>query len=225
VPHFTPDETQALLGWLERYFDERARMTPLYGLVLAGGRSTRMAQDKAVLIYEEKPQLERCFDLLEARCDEVFLSVHPDQAHDETRSAFPQIKDCFLDIGPMGGILTAQRTEPDAAWLVLACDLPLVEADTVDRLIANRNPYKFATAYASTRDGLPEPLCAIYEPKSYFRLLEFLANGYTCPRKVLIHSATDLVALENKSDLDNVNTPEEYQAALRCLQERRQTTP
>lgn len=225
VPHFTPDQISTLLGWLEQHFEKRARNTPLYGLVLAGGRSTRMSRDKATLLYDGKPQIARCSELLEGRCDNVFLSIRPDQMDDEARSARPQIQDRFLDIGPMGGILSAQQTYPDAAWLVMACDLPLVDEHTVDRLIAQRNPYKVATAYVGAGDGLPEPLCAIYEPKSRFRMFEFLANGYTCPRKVLMNSYVNLLALEDSRAMENVNTPEEYQTALRRLCEKRQTVP
>jgi molybdopterin-guanine dinucleotide biosynthesis protein A len=81
-------------------------------------------------------------------------------------------------------------------------------------LAAQRNPFKLATAYVSANDGFPEPLCAIYEPKSVFRLMQFLAFGYHCPRKVLINSDTWLLELAETCALDNVNTPAERDTAL-----------
>ena len=50
------------------------------------------------------------------------------------------------------------------AWLVLACDLPFLDRATLQHLIAQRASARLATAYRSSSDGQPEPLCAIFEP-------------------------------------------------------------
>src|SRR5690606_23250199 len=110
---------------------------------------------------------------------------------------------------------------PEAAWLVLACDLPFMDAPTLEHLVRGRNPFKMATAYFSQPQGLPEPLCAIYEPKSIYRLLNFLASGYHCPRKVLVNSDVQSVEALNPLALTNVNEPKEYEAALAQLHGRK----
>ena len=51
--------------------------TPIYGLVLAGGRSTRMQRDKAALLYHGRTQIEWAMDLLRPHVEKVFLSVRP----------------------------------------------------------------------------------------------------------------------------------------------------
>jgi molybdopterin-guanine dinucleotide biosynthesis protein A len=106
---------------------------------------------------------------------------------------------------------------PGAAWLVVACDLPFISGETIEALIQQRNPFKVATAYQSAHDGLPEPLCAIYEPKGYARLLQFLGRGCTCPRKILIHSEIQMLQQSNRGSLDNVNNPQEYKKAVALI--------
>ena len=105
------------------------------------------------------------------------------------------------------------EADPQAAWLVVACDLPFLTHDSLKDLIERRNHLKVATAFASDQGGrhkdLPEPLCAIYEPKSRIRLMEYLALGYECPRKVLINSPICLLKQRSAGSLDNMNTPQD----------------
>jgi molybdopterin-guanine dinucleotide biosynthesis protein A len=187
------------------------------GLVLAGGRSSRMKRDKATLPYAGRTQLERAAELVAAHVGEVFVSVREDQADDPVRSRFPRIVDRRTGIGPIAGIMAAQAERPDAAWLVLACDLPFLDDATLTHLLAHRDPSRVATAYRSAHDGLPEPLCAVYEPASRAAIDAFVAAGRDCPRKFLINSDTRLLEQPNPRALENVNTPEEYGMATTNL--------
>jgi molybdopterin-guanine dinucleotide biosynthesis protein A len=189
-------------------------IAPIYGLVLAGGRSTRMQRDKAALHYHGRTQLEWAMGLLGPYVERAFVSVRPDQAHDPVRAKFAQILDRHDDLGPIAGIVAAQDAHPDVAWLVLACDLPYLEAGTLEHLLHSRQPRRQATAYRSSHDGLPEPLCAIYEPASRPVIAAYVGSGRQCPRKFLIKADVNLLEQPNPRALDNVNTPEEYGAAL-----------
>lgn len=215
--YFTDDDTVRMSDFLTGKLMDRAEETPLLGLVLAGGMSSRMHRDKASLVYHGKPQAIHCAGMLRAVCDDVFVSTREDQAADPVLGDLPQIHDRFLGFGPLGGILSALKEYPDAAWLVVACDLPFISEKTLYTLLEARNPFKLATAYRSARDGFPEPLCAVYEPKSIYRLLHFMAMGYHCPRKVLIHSDTHLLDPLNETDLSNINYPEDYTAAMETI--------
>lgn len=205
TPHTTAPGTQ------------RPRPAPIYGLVLAGGRSTRMRQDKATLAYHGRTQLEWAVSLLQPCVERVFVSVRPDQTTDPVRSRFPQIVDTHDNLGPIAGIAAAQERHPDVAWLVLACDLPFLDAGTLQHLIAARKPERHATAYKSSHDGLPEPLCAIYEPASRERIAAHIAAGKQCPRKFLLNADAQLIEEPNPRALDNINTPEEYGSAMTQL--------
>jgi molybdopterin-guanine dinucleotide biosynthesis protein A len=186
-------------------------------LVLGGGRSTRMRADKANLAYHGKPQTEHCLDLLAAHCERSFLSCRNDQADQPGFAGLPQLHDTFLDMGPLGGILSALRAYRGAAFLVVACDLPFLDAASLSALVAGRDPSRIATAFAGPQDGLPEPLCAIYEPACYPRALTLLGEGVSCPRKVILKSSGLILPAPDLRSLINANDPEAYRDARNAL--------
>ncbi|HLR38559.1 MAG TPA: NTP transferase domain-containing protein [Chitinophagaceae bacterium] len=188
----------------------------LNGLVLAGGRSKRMGKDKGAIQWNGKEQRYSAADLLKKYCKEVYISCRQEQKN-EILSEYQTLTDSFLDFGPYGGILSALRAERDKAWLVVACDLPLLDEETISYLIKNRNTDSIATTFESPHDGLPEPLITIWEPKSYPVLLDFLGKGYTCPRKVLINSNKTILQPPISHALMNVNTPEDARKAREIL--------
>jgi molybdopterin-guanine dinucleotide biosynthesis protein A len=193
-------------------------MSPaLFGLVLAGGASSRMRTDKALLEYHGQPQVRWAFEQLSKVCAATFVSVRPDQREDPSRAGLPQVVDRQPGIGPIAGISAALLEHPKAAWLVLACDLPFITEQTLRHLIAHRDPQKVATAYRSAHDGLPEPLCAIWEPTAREPVLAYIASGKQCPRKFLINASTALLDLPQRAALDNVNTREEFDTAVAAL--------
>lgn len=192
--------------------------SPLYGLVLAGGRSTRMQRDKAALEYRPgESQLDAAMHLLQPRVGRTFVSVRADQKADPARAAWPQIVDRGDVEGPIAGISAALAAHPGAAWLVLAVDLPFLDARTLDTLIAARDLAGDATAFRSSHDGLPEPLCAIYEPRARDSIAAHIAGGRNCPRKYLINARTRLLDQPDPRALDNVNTVSEYGDAMSAL--------
>lgn len=187
---------------------------PVHGLVLAGGASRRMGRDKAALEYHGRPQLHWAFERLRSVCATSYVSVRADQRDESARAGLPQVVDLHSDIGPLAGIVAAQARHPEAAWLVLACDLPFLDEATLTRLLEQRDPAADATAYRSNHDELPEPLCAIYEPHTRAELARRAESGPHCPRKFLIQSRTRLIELPIQHALDNVNTPDDLAVAL-----------
>ena len=181
----------------------------IYGLVLAGGKSRRMGRDKASLMLDGASQLQRAVDLLSGHVDSVFVSARPEQAEDAVRAPFRQILDLYDDMGPVAGILSAMDTHPQADWLVMACDLPNVDEVTIAYLLRNLSSDHPVTAFRSSHDDLPEPLCAVYRPAARAMIDSFVAQGIVCPRKMLINSPVHLLAQPNPAALHNVNSPED----------------
>ena len=206
IPQLHLSDHAGILHFFER---EMQQSIPLVnGLVLAGGKSLRMGRDKSAMEWHGKPQREYLADLLSERCAEVFISCRAGQEA-ELQTTYATLPDTFTDLGPFGAILSAFRHAPDRAWLVVASDIPLLDAETLDFLIKNRQPKHTATAFESPFDQMPEPLITIWEPKSYAIMLSFLAQGYSCPRKVLMNSDARIITAPNPEKLTNVNTPED----------------
>lgn len=213
IPVLAKEDVDAIAQYLKASLE--AALPPLFGLVLAGGKSQRMGEDKGLINYHGKDQREYMADLLNNCCEQTFISCRPEQVAEIEH--YPTLPDSISGLGPFGAILSAFRAFPNHAWLVVACDLPLLDASTLAQLKDNRHPSKIATAFNSPVTEFPEPLITIWEPKAYPILLQFLAQGYSCPRKVLINSDVQLLDAANPDALSNVNNPKEKEAVLGIL--------
>jgi len=189
-------------------------IAPIQGLVLAGGKSTRMGTDKGTLDFYGKNQRDIAIELLENQKLKTYLSIRENQKINIKN----KITDKFIGLGPFGAICSAFQENPNTAWLVLATDLPFVNSEVVKLLLKRRNPSKAATTIKGKNKQFPEPLITIWEPKSYKLLLNYLSQGYSCPRKVLINSDIEIVEIDDMY-IRNINTPEEFQAAHKEINE------
>jgi len=183
----------------------------LNGLVLIGGRSQRMGSPKEKIQWHGKEQRYYLLDLLQPYCETVYISCRAEQAREmadslELEQSYKLLPDNYPNIGPIGGILTALDLLPEQAWLVLACDLPLIDSAAIAYLIQHRDPLKIATAFTNPQDMLPEPLFAIWEPSSYPILKQQIAQNRLSPRQVLIQQQVALIDSADARTLINVNT-------------------
>ncbi|MFD0749081.1 NTP transferase domain-containing protein [Mucilaginibacter calamicampi] len=208
IPLYRLSETDKIIA----FFAEKMELSkpPLKGLVLAGGQSLRMGHDKGAVNWHGTEQRYYLADLLGSFCSEVYLSCRAEQAQ-TFDSQYQTVEDTFTGLGPFGAILSAFRKDPNSAWLVVACDLPLLDRLALQYLVDNRDTSAVATAYKNETEGFPEPLITIWEPRAYPRLLNYLSQGYSCPRKVLINSDIKLLQALDSKALTNVNTPEELE--------------
>jgi molybdopterin-guanine dinucleotide biosynthesis protein A len=213
APYFNRDDVPGIADFIRQHLFTLAAKVPLFGLVLTGGRSSRMKTDKALLEYHGRPQAMVIYDLLLEVCERVYVSSRKDQWQQGLLSKLPEIHDMFLGLGPLSGILSAMQTHPQAAWLVVACDLPYVNRGTIETLVKNRNPFKMATCFKSALSHLPEPLCSLHEPKIRTRLLENLGMGNLSPRDIFMNSPVKTVDQTECENLENVNSEEEYKKA------------
>ena len=184
------------------------KIAPIQGLVVAGGKSLRMGTDKGLLDFHGKSQRNFSVELLENLNIKTFLSIRKEQ----NIKNVDVIEDVFLGLGPFGAICSAFQHNPNTAWLVIATDLPFVDEKIIKLLLKKRNPSKVATAIQGDSKQFPEPLITIWEPKSYPILLNYLAQGISCPRKVLINNDVEIVKIDDDF-IRNINTPEEFKAA------------
>ena len=208
IPQYELTDSKNITNHISKLIEET--IPKINGLVLVGGKSTRMGVDKSQLNYFGKPQKEHVKELLENNNLKTYYSVQNDTGNEH------EIHDVFLNLGPFGGICSAFQKDPNSAWLVLATDVPFVNDNLIQLLLEKRNSSKVATAIKGKGNQFVEPLITIYEPKAYPVLLQYLAQGYSCPRKVLINSDVEIVEVEDDL-IRNVNTPEEFDAAKKEL--------
>lgn len=188
----------------------KTNKTTIKGVILAGGKSTRMGRDKGLIKYFGKPHRIYLYELLSNHLEEVRISCRKNQAS-EIRDEYPIIEDEFKVSSPMNGILSALQSDRKASWLVLATDLPFIRNHTIERLLGERNPKKLATAYRRSDSEKPEPLIAIWEPAAFTYAREYVKSGNTCPRRFL--SGEDIKTILPYHDLElmNANNPTDLQ--------------
>lgn len=200
------DDEAALKNLIYRTLLEPA---PLRGLIMAGGKSVRMGQDKPWIPFNGSPQALHLSALLKQAGIEAIVSCRAEQREHFEKAGLKTITDRISDFGPLGGIASAFMDDPDSAWMVLASDIPLLDADMLRSLMEARKPGHMATAFVSPHDGMPEPLAAIWEPAMFQQIMQFISLGYSCPRKVLMNASTHLLTTDTPQKLMNVNTPED----------------
>ncbi len=173
------------------------------GLVLTGGKSTRMGTDKSQLKYHGKPQKEYAKNLLENLGIATFYSV----ANGSERPN--EIPDIIPNFGPFGGVLSAFSKDPNTAWFALAVDLPFVNMELLQQLWKQRNTSKVATAVRGKNKKYPEPLIAIYEPAIWPVLQQSFKDHNVSLVNILINSEVEIVEVEDDL-IQNMNTLDAY---------------
>ncbi len=181
------------------------------GFVLAGGRSTRMGTDKALLNIGAETLLERAAHAVEAATGSV--SVVGDPAR-YGRFGYPMIEDRFPGAGPLAGIEAALASS-HADWnLIVACDMPGVEAVSLGALLEMRHERGDADVLLPECGGYPQPLCAAYHRRALGTVNAALARGQFKVMDAISGLRVARIPLADEALFRNVNTPEEWQAAL-----------
>jgi molybdenum cofactor guanylyltransferase len=192
--------------------DSAAIVRPL-GLVMAGGRSTRMGTSKALLTYHRMPQFLHTAALLAEVCTEVYVSCRLEQIPELSAAAqpWPEMGWQFLpdmpewgEIGPMNGLLSAFSCH-QAPWLVLGCDYPLLHAQDLDALLTVRQTTAVGTAFCPP-GGVPEPLLAVYESSARTGIQTCFANGKYSLRYFLETERVNLAVPPDPRRLQSVDT-------------------
>jgi molybdopterin-guanine dinucleotide biosynthesis protein A len=171
-----------------------------------------MGTDKALLCYHGMPQIRYLAPMLEAAAPPTSVSVRQSQASDPAFEGLHLLPDPVEGIGPLAGLLAAFAFDPHSAWLVVAVDMPWIVRATLDRLLAAREPKLFATCYRIPGEDLPDPVCAIYEPK-IVPVLERARERRRYSLMLLRDLPIRIIDSSDERELRGVNDLEEYRAA------------
>ncbi len=195
-------------------------MEHVAGILLAGGRSRRMGQDKALLPFPDQSRqtfLERLAALLIAQCRELVLVARDAEQATHYASLVPSsvciVTDQVPDIGPLMGLYSGLSAISASYALVTAVDTPLLQPSVISYLLAQpRDDAPIIPLVA----GIPQVLLAIY-PRSILPMLEErLHAGRRDPRSLLQAMPVRFLSEEQLRAVDpqlrsflNVNTPQE----------------
>ncbi|MDQ7007077.1 MAG: molybdopterin-guanine dinucleotide biosynthesis protein B [Acidobacteriota bacterium] len=209
------DRPAQLIELLDDFLPRAWNRPPLYGGILVGGRSRRMGQDKAGLEYRGERFVDRVAAALAPHVEQTFLLG----AGRSGAGHFPSLPDPPGIEGPLAGLLAAVRWAPGAAWLIAACDLPLVHSEAAGWLLHQRRPGTWGVL-PRLDPAVPEkvePLFALYEPQTAGLLAALAATGPLAPRRLATHPkiAAPTPPEPLRDAWRNVNTPGDLDALPR----------
>ncbi len=180
----------------------------LHGGILVGGASRRMGTAKALLVRDGETFFERVARALAPVVERTVVLGRG--ALPPGAERFVRLDDDAAAPGPLGGLLAAFDSAPAAAWIITPCDLPLLTAEALHWLAAQRTPHHWAVL-PRLAHGRVEPLAALYEPAAAPHLRALAASGrFTLqPLAELAGVLTPTPPAELAHCWRNVNTPAE----------------
>ncbi|MCC6581961.1 MAG: molybdenum cofactor guanylyltransferase [Phycisphaeraceae bacterium] len=181
------------------------------GVILAGGKNSRMGSDKGMLEVEGKKIVERIIEVIKPFIQEVII-ISNGTNYDNL--GYAVYKDIIKDAGPMGGIHTALQYSKTDKILVISCDMPFVSKEVILPLITWANSAE--VVLPEHGDGHTEPLCAVYSKSCFSKFAELLRSGEWKMRNAMKYfDVRKILFPENEStrlSFLNINTPVEYQS-------------
>lgn len=179
------------------------------GFLLAGGRSSRMGSNKALLPFKGKT-------LIEHIAAEVSTVTHDVTLIGDSRLyvnfGYPIIQDIFVRCGPLSGIHAALHHSTAERNLIVACDMPEITAEFLSGLIERAEQGSAEVVLPVGPSGLPEPLCAVYHARALPVIEQALRRGVRKVTDGLQGLAVELWHVPDSRLFHNLNTPEDWAA-------------
>ena len=178
--------------------------TELMGLVIAGGKSSRMGKNKAFIQYHGIPQWRYVQEQLSHFCSRVVINSNDAQLTDEDI-----LKDGvqFKDHGPISGLLTAVSQYPDQSIFVMGIDYPMLRAKTLNDLVQTYRIRNQSVCFKNPTSDILEPLCAIYHSSDLRHIFDCFNNGNDSLREFLASRNPVILKPNNIEELKSFDTP------------------
>lgn len=197
IPVYKRSQIGRIRNTIESFINEKK--PTLNGLVL--GNSNNLERRKYI------------YDLLNNFCDDTFMSSTNDEAYN--LEGFNTIPELFMGLDSFGSLLSALRTQPDSAWLVISPEHSFINKDSLQYLLSKRNASKVATAFSNCNNGLPEPLFTVWEPRSYMILLQYLAQGMGDLSQILLNCRLEQLQTPTQDIMTNYNSFDHFDEVIK----------
>ncbi len=182
-------------------------MGRLTGIVLAGGKSTRMGTDKAFIRQNNKPLYQIAAEKLQIFCDEVHISINKNQLEKHSFE-YPIVIDTYEAQGPLGGLISAYN-QLNPPFLLMATDMICVEAQHIGTLTEAFKSKQKSIMYFNTSTGYFEPMLSIWHVDTLENLCLYFEKGGRSFQQFLKKSEDIYtVACDDCRFLHNANTPD-----------------
>lgn len=177
------------------------------GIILAGGKSSRMGTDKAMLLHKGKSFLELTINSLKEVCHDILISANHEYYHDY---GYPVVPDNFPGIGPLAGIEACLSFTKTRINIFAPCDTPFLNAALFKILIQHIENYDAVVPVSV--DGKIEPLMAYYSKDILSKIRLQIENGDYKIQNLLRTIKTKYVSIPENKLFTNINTPDDLRS-------------
>jgi len=181
------------------------------GVILAGGRSSRMGHPKAFLPLKGRRMIDIILEVFYSLFDEILIVTDDTTKFVDFRGV-EVIQDLVKGCGPLGGIYTGLKAISREKAFLVACDMPFLHSELIERLLLASVENKYDCVVPSSFKG-SEPLHAVYSTRILPIIEDLLRGKDLSLNQLLKRCHCKYVKVENKdiSSFVNVNTPEQLQ--------------
>ena len=179
------------------------------GIILAGGKSSRMGSDKGIVNLNGKKFIEHILAAVLPNVIEVLIIANNDNYNN---LGYKVIKDKIKDCGPLGGIYTGLMNSKTENNIVVSCDIPFINSDLIKYIIENTSN---ADITVPVYKGNIEPLCAVYTKRTSDQIYNLIMNKDLKIQNILKYFITKEIFITKMQKFYtdklfvNINTPEE----------------
>lgn len=187
-------------------------LLPMTGIILAGGKSSRMGRNKAFLEWEGRPLIERTLDIFTSVFAEVLISANNPELY--SQYDLKVVPDNFLEMGPMGGLEACLKVAKYEYSFFAACDMPFLEEEVIRFMAAQLGDEKILVPKIQEKI---HPLHAFYHRDCQKELEAHLQDGHLKMTEFVKGNNTKYLTEGELGEfpnicqvLTNMNTPEDF---------------
>jgi molybdopterin-guanine dinucleotide biosynthesis protein A len=176
------------------------------GIVLAGGKSSRMGSDKGLLKFGDKTFVETIIAAMKPLVNKIII-VSNNPEYDQL--GYLRVEDDIKDSGPLAGLYSGLKHSDSEYNLVLSCDIPMIKTEVLEKLIDTDYKQYEVTQIESQNKTMP--LIAIYQKQCMQKCLELLQQGERRLRVAVNQLKTKTILIDSKLDpfVKNINTKDD----------------
>lgn len=181
------------------------------GVVLAGGRSSRYGENKALVRFEDVPLIERVLNAMGSVFHHVIMITNTPEEYAHFR--IPMVRDIIKGLGPLGGIYTGLHAIPDDKGFFVGCDMPFLNPDLIRYMVAVRDEFDVVVPKISWKI---EALHGLYAKRCLTRIKGLIDSGIYQIFRFFSEVSVRFVDEEEVRRFDpdlmsffNINTPDE----------------
>lgn len=181
------------------------------GIILAGGKSSRMGKNKALMLLNGKRIIEYVYEMFDSFCDEIIISTNSPEEYNFLPAR--KQKDFYSNIGPIAGLHAGLKTSGNEINFICSCDTPFLTKELFLYLHRNSANKDIVTP---SHNGITEPIIGLFKKKTYLNFEKAIEKKLYSPPKV--EKTTNRLILEiskhktifNDKLFTNINTVKDF---------------